>query len=58
MSEKFFYWDWIVLKYTLVFRYSRLREEIVNDLQVEKVKNEFKWNLVINVGVAALLLID
>ena len=32
------------------------REEIVNDLQVQKVKNEFKWNLVINVGVAALLL--
>ena len=32
-------------------------EEIVNDLQVQKVKNEFEWNLVINVGVAALLLI-
>ena len=31
-------------------------EEIVNDLQVQKVKNEFKWNLVIKFGVAALLL--
>ena len=25
---------------------------------VQKVKNEFEWNLVINVGVVALLLID